>query len=104
MGIGYCKECGATDVEVLPVPAGCLVCMSCLSTYSKRWIEQHYPDELDNTQGNAATAIAVTKMGGEPVKISPDRSFGSMIIIAGLLSTQKTLGPNLLWVWQRQSP
>lgn len=63
MGKGYCKECGASNVNVLPVPAGCFVCLTCLSTYSKRWIEKQYPDISGNAQGNAAVAFAVTKMG-----------------------------------------
>lgn len=63
MGEGYCIECGATGVEVRPVPSGGLVCLGCLSTYSKNWIKKHYPDQADNAQGAAAMDIAVSKTG-----------------------------------------
>lgn len=63
MGKGYCKECGSDGVEIRRVPAGCLVCISCLSTYSKRWINQNYPDDPANSEGNAAVDITITKMG-----------------------------------------
>jgi hypothetical protein len=63
MGKGFCIECGQSGVEVRPVHTGSFVCLKCLSTYSKKWIDKQFPGTPDNPEGDAVVDLAVSKMG-----------------------------------------
>lgn len=63
MGMGYCKECGQSGVEVRRVHSGALICLSCMRTEKRQWVAEHFPDCADNAGGKAVIDQAISRMG-----------------------------------------